>query len=341
MKKIPVIYDGDMGGDDLWAIAIMLAAQDRFDLRGIASVFGNVSQPFAARNCLNFLHWLGQDGLDVFQGTDLPYDGIRPFGDDAYGSDGVGGVALPQSPRRPVMGDIAHWYNTQLCASPEPVTIIATGPITNIAHFIVKYPQNRDKIREIIWMGGGIDVPGRDGKPVLLENGDKRAGNITPYAEFNAYQDPKSLNIVLQSGVRCIFMAADATQLMVLDPVRQQRVASLPSPFGPAFHRMLMVVADLDMEKFGLDGPCIHDPNVITYLLRPDLYDGIPLPDLAFTESTPEDPRRGQAVRKGTGQANAFWLNHVRDTEAVFALMLENLEKIIARAQENRSHPAG
>ncbi len=327
-----------MGGDDLWAVAMLLAHRDRFDLLGIASVFGNVSQPHATRNILDFLHWLGEDGIDVVQGADMPCDGMRPFGDDAYGSNGVGGVILPLSSRILPRVAVEDWYRMQLDAQEKKVTVFATGPVTNLALFLQKYPYQAAKIDEIVLMCGGMTPPGGDGKPVLLTNGDIRAGNITPYAEFNAYQDPKALNILLNSGVRCVFMAMDASQNMVLTPARQAEILAIDGAYAPAFHRMLMVVEELDRRKFGLDGPSIHDPNVVIYGLRPDLYKGRPLPELAFTEAPPENERRGQAVTSGSG-VNAVWLGGVTDKDEIFRIMLESLKTTIGKASENRAHP--
>jgi purine nucleosidase len=338
--KTPILYDGDMGGDDLWAIAMLLAHLDKFNLLGVATVFGNVSQPFATQNILNFLHWLHIDDIEVVCGADMPCDGMRPFGDDAYGKDGVGGVILPRSPKPIDRVDIADWYHEQLQTQAAPVTIFATGPITNLALFLEKYPEDKSRIEKIIWMGGGMEPPGADGKPVRLPNGDIRSGNIMPYAEFNAYQDPRAVNIVLKSGVPLTIMAMDASQHMVLTLERQAQVAAIHNTYGPAFHRMLMAVAHLDKEKFGLPGPSIHDPNVVIYALRPALYRSRPVPNLAFTESMPSDERRGEAVLSGAN-ANALWLNGIGDTDEVFRLMLESLKATINRAAENQERLAG
>ena len=207
---------------------------------------------------------------------------MRTLVDDAYGSDGVGGVILPPSGRILPRVDIEEWYRTQLDAQEKPVTVFVTGPATNIALFLQKYPAETAKIREIILMCGGMTPPDGDGRPVILPNGDIRAGNITPYAEFKAYQDPKSLNLVLNSGVRCVFMAMDASQNMVLTQARQAQILDIDAMYAPAFHRMLMAVEELDRRKFGLDGPSIHDPNVIIYALRPDLYKSRPLANPRF-----------------------------------------------------------
>ncbi len=333
MTSTPVIYDGDMGGDDLWAMAMLLAHPDKFNVLGFTTCFGNVTGPIATKNALNFLGWLGVN-LPVVQGASKPCDGMQPGGDDAYGSDGVGGVILPESQIKAEKVDIAEWINTQLNAH-SSVTIFCTGPATNIANFLIKYPDKAAKIHEIIYMGGALAPPGANFEPVLLKNNRIRKGNITEYAEFNAYCDPNALNILLKSGARLTVMAADASQYMVLTPLRQEKILALHPVYGSAFHRMLMASESLDRPKFGVDGPFIHDPNVITYAQRPDLYRGTTLPTLTFLERPPEDDHRGEAKETGGKNATAaHWLNHVTDTDAVFDLMLESLKIVITAAPE-------
>lgn len=332
MGKIPVIYDGDMGGDDLWAIAMLLAHRETFELLGISTCFGNVKVDIATRNILNLLHFLGATGIPVVQGAAKPYDGMMPMGDDAYGSDGVGGVILPESPEKAKDIDCSDWFAVLLDANPGAI-VFCTGPATNLAHFLIKYPEKAGNIREIIYMGGALNPPGANFTPVSLENGRIRKGNITEYAEFNAYCDPNSLNILLKHNIRLTVLAADATQFMVLSPSRQAEILKTHPAYGPAFHGMLMAALPLDQGKFGVEGPFIHDPNVITYALRADLYRGITLPTLHFTEGPPDAERRGEAKETGGKNATAAkWLNHVTDTDAVFALMLESLKSVVAAA---------
>jgi inosine-uridine nucleoside N-ribohydrolase len=336
MAKKPVIYDGDMGGDDLWAIAILLAHRDRFNIKGISTVFGNVSQPQAAKNAANFLHWLGIEDIEVAEGANMPCDGMRPFGDDAYGDNGVGGVILPESPTAPNKVDIAAWLRTRLYEQPEKTRIFATGPATNLAHLVTEHPESIEKIEEIVFMGGAIDTIGKDGAPAF-DKGERRIGNITLHSEFNAYQDPKALNILIQSGAPVTVMAADATQHMVLTPERQDQVKQLHETYGPAFHSMLMAVEHLDRAKFGVDGPFIHDPNVIAYLLAPELYGGQRGVHATFHEADPHSPAgayRGKAALSGNF-GNAVWLNEMKDTKKVWALMKESLAATIAQASYN------
>lgn len=341
MATKPVIYDGDMGGDDLWAIAMLLAHRDRFDIRGISTVFGNVSQPQATKNAQNFLHWLGVEDINVVQGSNIPYDGMRPFGDDAYGEKGVGGYILPESPKPITKVDIADWYAKQVYGQTEEVTVFATGPATNLAYFVDKYPELLNHIGEIVFMGGSLDARGKNGAEIY-EDGERRIGNMTLHSEFNAYQDPAALNVLLKSGLRMTFMSADATQNMILTPARQERIKALHETYGPALHRMMMAVEEKDRMKYKVDGPFIHDPNVITYALRPDLYDGWLNVKLGFKEARAtgsKHDRRGEVLMRGT-TANAVWKDKIKDTEAVFDLMEESLKTTIAQAVYNLTPPA-
>lgn len=338
MAKQPVIYDGDMGGDDLWAIAMLLSRRDLFDILGISTVFGNVSQPQATRNAQNFLHWLGVSDIPVVQGEDTPCDGVRPFGDDAYGENGVGGYILPDSPIPDNKVNIADWLNTQLYAQGARTTIIATGPATNIARLMQAHPKSVEKIKEIIFMGGAIAPPGKDGQPSFMSDGTSRIGNITPFSEFNAYQDPMALNILINSGVPLTFMATDATQHMVLTPERQAEIKDLHPVYGPAFHQMLMAVDALDREKFGVDGPFIHDPNVIIYAIAPELYGHNKQDNCRYTalEASPHGVNgqyRGQIHRipDENSHSQVKWIDKINDSQKVFDLMVLSLHKAMHR----------
>lgn len=331
-----------MGGDDLWAVTIMLAHPEQFDLLGFATCFGNIDQPFATNNLLNHLHWIGQNGFEVAQGSSLPCDGMHSFGDGAYGENGVGGIIFEASPNTARQVDIADWYAAKVDEAEAPVTIFCTGPATNIAHFVKKHPQKLSKVKEIIYMGGSLNPPGKDGQPYFMQNGQQRVGNITLYAEFNAYQDPKALNVLLGSGVKLVFAPADVTQFMVFTEERQNRIKSFDGTYGPAFHRMLNAVEPLDRSYFGVEGAFIHDPAAAVYVLAPELFDGVEVSGLRFDESAPrplQTTRRGQASIGNKDGGNAFWLNKIHNTDKVFNVMVESLRIIALRAKENRERP--
>ncbi len=331
IKRKSVIYDGDMGGDDLWAIAIMLGHRQRFSVLGISTVFGNVRLPQATKVTLGFLEWMKAKKIEVAQGAALARDNVSPLGDNAFGEDGVGGVIFPETSKKAKDGDIADWYLEKLNAAKEPVTIIATGPLTNIAHLMNKYPQAKDKIAEVIWMGGADKPPGFKGAPVFVD-GKMRRGNITLNAEFNAYMDPMAVNEVIRSGVNLTIMSADATQQMVLTPRRQKDFEELHAEHGTNMLKMAMVVADLDKGKFGVDGPFIHDSNAVLYAIRPTLYTKKEGVSIHFEEAAPDfDGKRGM-VTMGEAKGNVTWVNGVRDKSAAYTLLKQGLSMSIYNA---------
>jgi purine nucleosidase len=326
-KKKNVIFDGDMGGDDMWAIALLLAHRKRFDVLGISTVFGNVSLPQATKVTLGFLEWMNVKDIDVAQGCAIARDNVSPLGDNAFGEDGVGGVIFPKTEMKAKDGDIADWYMEKLGGAKKPVTIIATGPLTNIATLLEKYPDAKNNIAEVIWMGGADHPPGAKGKPVF-EGKKERRGNITLNAEFNAYIDPKAVNEVIRSGVNLTIMSADATQHMVLTPRRKSKITALHETYGPDLVKMMTVVEELDRSKFGVKGPFIHDPNAVAYFLKPKLYKKLTSVGISFDEAAPDfNGTRGMANLSGEGHVT--WVNGVKDKSGVFKTIRKGLQNMV------------
>jgi inosine-uridine nucleoside N-ribohydrolase len=332
-----------MGGDDLWAIALLLANQDKFHIQGFTSVFGNTNVDTATRNARNFINALGYGHLPVVSGARSPIDGTLPFGDDAYGDEGVGGVTFPESPYDCKNIDAATWMHRAIQENSQPVTIFATGPASNLADLLTRYPDAAKSIERIIFMAGADTPPGRHGKPVTLGDGSIRRGNITPYAEFNAFQDPHALNVVIESGVACHFLTMDSNQHLVLTPERIKALQALNLRYGNEMLQMLAPVAELDKEKFGVKGAFIHDPNVILYALRPELYNTINSGlRLQFNEQAPiEGTLRGEAslihTPKRTGSVH--WATTLNTPDEAFSIMLDMFKKVLGPKQ--RPTPAG
>lgn len=341
MQKIPVIYDGDMGGDDLWAIAALLGQQDRFDLKGITTVFGNVSCDLATKNVMNFINALGYGHIPVAAGASRPRDGHLPFGDDAYGEHGVGGVILPDSPYKPVSMDAVEWAREQLLSTTDKTTIFVTGPATNMAELVYRYPDITEKIDRFIIMAGADQPPGKDSEPVTLENGDIRRGNITPHAEFNAFQDPAALNLLVMSGVDCHFLTMDSNQHLILNERRKEQFRRAGINKSAEMLQMMEAVTDLDKSKFHVDGAFIHDPNVITYALHPEWY-AVSRPAVSFKELPPgekvfERPTaRGEAVLSVTKESNVHWAHRLNEPDKAYGLMLDSFAKSLGQSAQPR-----
>ena len=323
---VPVIFDGDMGGDDAWAIMMLLAHPDKFRVLGISSVFGNVDLDKSTKNACDLLAFTGYPYIRVYPGSRSPLSGANMLGDNAYGEDGLGGVDLGASGVSFQRKHAVEWMGSALERSKGKVTLFVTGPMTNIARVLRDAPHVAGKIERIVAMGGGVapgpnpDVPGR-------------AGNITEHAEFNFFQDPYAVNVVAESGVRVDLVTMDANHNLDFTASRREKILSIhPDSFGQKVARMLDVVAELDMDKFGLRGPAVHDPNVIVYALHPGLYTGkrgaisvehgTDAPDVPFHQQ-----RHGKLHFKEDKKGNVNLITGIKDPDRVFSLMLASMKR--------------
>lgn len=320
---IPVIYDGDMGGDDIWSILMMLGHPEAFDVKGITTLFGNVDCDHATQNILDTLNHFGHADIPVYQGVSKPLHGEPMFGDGAYGDDGVGGVILNHDPALRAKPDAVQFIIDTILNSLQPITIFVTGPATNIAHALQQCPEIADNIAVIIMMGGGLN-PGP--RPDLAG----RSGNITYHAEFNFFQDPYAANILFQTKINIHILTMDANQFLHLSPDKKSRIDKITTNnLGPIVNAMLAPSEALDRPKFGVDGPFIHDPNVIIYMLHPNLYHSSPA--RVIVEEVPNE--NVPMIEMRHGKMHAEWLengtthvvNKMTDPEQVFVAMEDAL----------------
>lgn len=328
----PVIYDGDMGGDDIWGIMATLAHPESFDVKGITTVFGNVNCNNATQNILDVLSHYKHGHIPVYKGANRPLRGDPMFGDGAYGDNGIGGVVLKGDETLQAREGAAQFIIDTVMNSPRPVTIFGTGPSTNIATALQASPEIKGNISSIILMGGGLvpgphpDIPGR-------------SGNITMYSEFNFFQDPYSANVIFNSGVDVHVMTMDATQRTHLDPAKRDRIRSISDfNLGSTAYDMLAPAGVLDHSKFGTDGPFMHDPNVVIYALNADLYSANRA-NVHLTEHPDEDVpmakmHHGQMHVIWNKAANVTVVHDMNRPEGVFDTMLRSLQGFASRSLE-------
>jgi inosine-uridine nucleoside N-ribohydrolase len=326
---LSVIYDGDMGGDDIWSIMMMLGHPDKFDIKGITTLFGNVDCDHATQNILDTLAHFNMSHIPVYQGANKPFQGECMFGDGAYGDDGVGGVILNRDPALKAKPNAAEFIIDTILNSAEPITIFATGPCTNIAHALTQRPEIKSNIKSIILMGGGLE-PG--------PHPDKagRSGNITYHAEFNFFQDPYAANIVFKSGIETHVLTMDSNQYLHLDPEKKKRVDAITvMNLGQVMNAMLAPSEALDRPKFGVNGPFIHDPNVIIYALRPELYEvkrGVVTIEEVPNETVPmSEMRHGKMHATWNDTSNTYIAIKMLDAEKVFEEMVNAFELFTKR----------
>ncbi|MET5963344.1 ribonucleoside hydrolase RihC [Citrobacter amalonaticus] len=246
--RLPIILDTDPGIDDAAAIAAALFAP-QLDLQLMTTVAGNVSVEKTTRNALQLLHFWNAD-IPLAQGAATPL--LRPLRDAAYvhGESGMEGYDFVEHDRQPLAKPAFIALRDALISAPEPITLVAIGPLTNIALLLMHYPECNFNIRRLVIMGGS---GGR--------------GNFTPNAEFNIAVDPEAAARVFESGIEIVMCGLDVTNQAMLTP---DYLASLPTlnRTGKMLHALFSHYRSGTMRT----GVRMHDLCAIAWLVRPDLF---------------------------------------------------------------------
>jgi purine nucleosidase/pyrimidine-specific ribonucleoside hydrolase len=248
---VPVIVDCDPGHDDVFALWLA-AGHPSLELLAVTTVGGNVPLDHTSRNARVALTVAGVAGVSVAAGADGPLARTLETAEWIHGENGLGGPVLPEPvvPLDP-RGATELMADT-LLASADPVAIIATGPITNVAILLRDRPDVADRIREIVWMGGST---GR--------------GNVTPYAEFNAWVDPEALALVVGSGIRFTMVGLNVTHQALVTAGVRERLAGVGNATAAFGDELLEFFCRTNDEVFGMpDGP-LHDPVAVAVLADP------------------------------------------------------------------------
>ncbi|MBO9629131.1 MAG: nucleoside hydrolase [Shinella sp.] len=253
-----IIIDTDPGQDDAAAIMLALGSPE-LQILGITTVAGNVPLSRTSTNARIILEFCARTDVKVFAGADKPI--ARPLitAEHVHGKTGLDGPELHE-PQMPLQVQHAVDFIIEtLRNEPEgSVTLCTLGPLTNIATALQKAPDVAGRVRELVMMGGGFF----------------EGGNITPAAEFNIYVDPEAAAIVFQSGIPIVMMPLDVTHKVLTLKSRVAKLREIANRPATALVEMLEFFERFDVEKYGSDGGPLHDPTVIAYLLKPELFAG-------------------------------------------------------------------
>ena len=257
-KTQKIVIDTDPGQDDALAILLALASPE-LEVIGVTAVAGNVALKLTEKNARKICELAGKPGVKVFAGAIRPL--VRPLvtAEEVHGKTGLDGPELPE-PKMPLQKQHAVDYLVETLMS-EPsgtVTLCALGPLTNVALALIREPQIAGRIKQIVLMGGGFF----------------EGGNVTPTTEFNIYVDPHAADIVFKSGISIVAMPLDVTHKALTTRKRIAAFRALGSKVGIAVAEMLEFFERFDEEKYGTDGGPLHDPCVVAYLLKPELFKG-------------------------------------------------------------------
>jgi purine nucleosidase len=254
-----IILDCDPGQDDAVAILLALASPEEIEVLAVTAVAGNVPLGLTERNARQLVELAGRAGdVPVHAGCARPMARALETAEYVHGETGLNGVALPE-PSRPLAPSHAVDAIVDLVMGrPEgTVTLCPIGPLTNVALAMLKEPRLAPRLRGIVLMGGAMGL-----------------GNVTPAAEFNIYVDPHAAAVVFEAGVPLTMLGLDVTHQALVTPERLARFAAMGTEVGRACHGMLDFFNRFDTERYGAPGGPLHDPCVIAYLLRPDLFTG-------------------------------------------------------------------
>ncbi|AUQ50438.1 pyrimidine-specific ribonucleoside hydrolase RihA [Phaeobacter inhibens] len=259
MSARKIIIDTDPGQDDAVAILLALASPQEIDLLGITCVAGNVPLALTQTNARRVCEVAGRPDVAVHAGCDAPLQRPLITAEHVHGKTGLDGPELwdPTMPLAAAHG-VAFIIDTLRLEAPGTVTLCPLGPLTNIAAAFQKAPDIVDRVQEIVLMGGAYF----------------EVGNITPAAEFNIYVDPEAAAAVLTSGVPITMMPLDVTHKALATRARVEKIRALDTKVARFTAEMLDFFERFDVEKYGSEGGPLHDPCVIAYLIRPELFSG-------------------------------------------------------------------
>lgn len=247
-----IILDCDPGHDD--ALAIMLAiSSPELDLIGVTTVAGNTLMENATRNALIVLDMVNRPGIPVHSGSAKPLARELRTAASMHGDGGLDGPVPSESTRAANSADALGFIEDALSSASEPVTIVATGPLTNIARVVTELPHLHHMIKEIVFMGGAIGL-----------------GNWTPAAEFNILVDPEAADIVMKSDLKKTMIGLEVTHEAWLDNSHADQLRGTGA-CGDFVAELLDHFVGFHQRRFGWPGAPIHDAVTIAHLIDPSL----------------------------------------------------------------------
>ena len=250
---LPVIIDCVPGHDD--ALALLLAAGDsRLRLLGVTTVAGNQTLEKTTRNALRILAVAGVADVPVAAGCGRPLVGDLTVAEDIHGSSGLDGPDLDVP-----VAEVADVHGVELMrrlitGSTEPVTLIATGPLTNVALLLRGHPEVIPHVRRIVFMGGSTD-----------------RGNTTPYGEFNIVTDPEAADIVLRSGLPTTMIGLNVTHQALATTEIIAEFHGLGTRLGTVCADLMTFFASTYQRVFGFEHPPVHDPIAVAAVIDPSI----------------------------------------------------------------------
>jgi purine nucleosidase len=250
---VPTILDCDPGHDDM--VAIMLAAaHPRIHLLAITTVAGNGTLERTTHNARAVCSMAGIRDVPIAAGAPGPLVGTLRTAAHVHGESGLEGAELADPDVPLACGHAVDLMARLLREATQPVTLVPTGPLTNVALLLRTHPELAERVREIVLMGGSTDV-----------------GNVEPLAEFNIHVDPEAADVVFSSGLPVTMCGLNVTHQALATEAVLDRLRGLGTPLADTVVRLLGFFRDRYRDIWGLPAPPVHDPVAIARVIDPGL----------------------------------------------------------------------
>ena len=249
-----ILFDTDPGIDDACAILLALASPE-LTVEGLSIVHGNCSLEQATVNALSVLELANAAHIPVARGSELPLVQPSLLAPETHGDTGLGYAKLPEPRLKPISQHAVDFLIEKILGAPGEITLVAIGPLTNVALAIRQEPRIAEALKEIIIMGGAI----------------RYAGNTTAVAEFNTYVDPHAAHIVFHAGIPATLVPLDVTYQCILAPDDVRRLQEVKSPITQFVADATRFYMEFHDEYQQIDGCVINDPLALALTFAPEL----------------------------------------------------------------------
>lgn len=256
-ERKKIIIDTDPGIDD--AMAIFLALQSpEIEVIGLTTIYGNVYTTLATRNALHLLEIAGRTDIPVAEGSHVTLTkGTKlRIADFVHGIDGLGNQNFPPPKGKPTEQSAADFLVQQASLHPGKVTVVALGPLTNIALAIQSDPAFVKNIGQIVLLGGAFAVN----------------GNVNPAAEANIFGDPDAADVVFTSGADILAVGINVTHQVILTDSDRDKLAETNAKFAKYLCKILDVYFSYHHEAYSTKGVFLHDPTALLAAVDPSLF---------------------------------------------------------------------
>jgi purine nucleosidase/pyrimidine-specific ribonucleoside hydrolase len=251
-EPVGILLDCDPGHDDAMALLLALASPE-VELLGVTTVAGNQTLAHTTANALRVLEFAGREDVAVAAGADRPLVRPHAVAHEVHGETGLDGPDLPPARGEPVEAHAVDFLAERLRTAGRPVTLVAVGPLTNVALLLARHPGVAAHIEAVVLMGGAI-----------------AEGNVTPAAEFNIWADPEAAYRVFDSGLDLTMVGLDVTHRALLTDAHAARLREA-GPTGALVADLHAFYSRFHRAVYGFEGAPVHDAMALAHVIRPGI----------------------------------------------------------------------